>query len=380
MILVVFVFLRSPRATLIPGVVVPVSLIGTFGVMYLFGYSVDNLSLMALTISTGFVVDDAIVVIENVSRHLEKGMRPMEAALRGAREVGFTVLSISVSLVVVFIPLLLMGGIVGRMFREFAVVLSTAIFVSLAVSLTTTPMMCSRLLRHRKPEEHGKSYRTGEKVFAKLLGAYERSLKRVLRHPAITLVVLLLTIVLNFYLFVIVPKGFFPQQDNGTIFGGIQGTQDASFPAMQSAAARFVKLIKNDPAVENVIAFTGGGGAANGGFIYMALKPLAERKIGAGQIINRLRPKLASVPGASVFVQAGQDLRIGGRQSSAQYQYTIQSDNLDDLVKWGPILLQQMRKLRGFTDVNSDQQNNGLQASLVYDRATAARLGISRRS
>ncbi len=376
-ILVVFIFLRSPRATLIPAVVVPVSLIGTFGVMYLFGYSVDNLSLLALTISTGFVVDDAIVVIENVSRHLENGMRPMEAALRGAREVGFTVLSISVSLVVVFLPMLLMGGIVGRMFREFAVVLSTAIFVSLAVSLTTTPMMCSRLLRHRKPEEHGKSYHTGEKVFAKLLGAYERSLKRVLRHPAITLVVLLLTIVLNFYLFVIVPKGFFPQQDNGTIFGGIQGTQDASFPAMQSAAARFVKLIKNDPAVENIIAFTGGGGAANGGFIYMALKPLAERKIGAGQIINRLRPKLASVPGASVFVQAGQDLRIGGRQSSAQYQYTIQSDTLDDLVKWGPILLQQMRKLRGFTDVNSDQQNNGLQASLVYDRATAARLGIS---
>ena len=376
-ILVVFIFLRSPRATLIPAVVVPVSLIGTFGVMYLFGYSVDNLSLLALTISTGFVVDDAIVVIENVSRHLENGMRPMEAALRGAREVGFTVLSISVSLVAVFLPMLLMGGIVGRMFREFAVMLSTAIFVSLAVSLTTTPMMCSRLLRHRKPEEHGKSYHTGEKVFAKLLGAYERSLKRVLRHPAITLVVLLLTIVLNFYLFVIVPKGFFPQQDNGTIFGGIQGTQDASFPAMQSAAARFVKLIKNDPAVENIIAFTGGGGAANGGFIYMALKPLAERKIGAGQIINRLRPKLASVPGASVFVQAGQDLRIGGRQSNAQYQYTIQSDTLDDLVKWGPILLQQMRKLRGFTDVNSDQQNNGLQASLVYDRATAARLGIS---
>ena len=376
-ILVVFIFLRSPRATLIPAVVVPVSLIGTFGVMYLFGYSVDNLSLLALTISTGFVVDDAIVVIENVSRHLENGMRPMEAALRGAREVGFTVLSISVSLVVVFLPLLLMGGIVGRMFREFAVVLSTAIFVSLAVSLTTTPMMCSRLLRHRKPEEHGKSYHASEKVFAKLLGAYERSLKRVLRHPAITLMVLLLTIVLNFYLFVIVPKGFFPQQDNGTIFGGIQGAQDASFPAMQSAAARFVNLIKNDPAVENIIAFTGGGGAANGGFIYMALKPLAERRIGAGQIINRLRPKLASVPGASVFVQAGQDLRIGGRSSNAQYQYTIQSDTLDDLVKWGPILLQQMRKLRGFTDVNSDQQNNGLQASLVYDRATAERLGLS---
>jgi multidrug efflux pump len=376
-ILVVFLFLRSPRATLIPGVVVPVSLIGTFGVMYLFGYSVDNLSLMALTIATGFVVDDAIVVIENVSRHLEQGIRPMEAALKGAREVGFTVLTISISLVAVFIPILLMGGIVGRLFREFAIVLSTAILVSLVVSLTTTPMMCSRLLRHRKPEEHGRSYRWSEKWFAWVLRAYERSLAVVLRHPAITLVVLLITVAANIFLFVVVPKGFFPQQDNGTIFGGIQGAQDASFPAMRSAAARFVDIIKDDPAVENIIAFTGGGGAANGGFVYMALKPLGKRKIRADQIIARLRPKLARVPGATVFVQAGQDLRIGGRQSNAQYQYTIQSDNLDDLVKWGPILLQQMRKLPGFNDVNSDQQNNGLQASLAYDRATAERLGIS---
>jgi multidrug efflux pump len=376
-ILVVFIFLRSPRATLIPAVVVPVSLIATFGVMYLFGYSVDNLSLMALTISTGFVVDDAIVVIENVTRHLELGMRPMEAALKGAREVGFTVLSISISLVVVFIPILLMGGIVGRLFREFAVVLSTAILVSLVVSLTTTPMMCSRLLRHLKPEEHGKSYRASEFFFTKLLGAYERSLTVVLRHQAVTLMILLLTIALNIYLFVIVPKGFFPQQDNGTISGGIQGSQDASFPAMQSAAVRFVRSITNDPAVQNVVAFTGGGGAANSGFIFMALKPLEERKVRADEIIARLRPKLAAVPGASLFLQAGQDLRIGGRQSSAQYQYTIQSENLDDLVKWGPILLQQMKTLHGFTEVNTDQQNNGLQASLVYDRATAARLGIS---
>ena len=376
-ILVVFIFLRSPRATLIPAVVVPVSLIATFGVMYLFGYSVDNLSLMALTISTGFVVDDAIVVIENVTRHLEMGLRPMEAALKGAQEVGFTVLSISISLVVVFIPILLMGGIVGRLFREFAVVLSTAILVSLVVSLTTTPMMCSRLLRHRKPEEHGKIYRLSEKVFVALLGAYERSLTVVLRHPAITLTTLLLTIALNIYLFVIVPKGFFPQQDNGTVMGGIQGSQDASFPAMQSAAVKFVRAITNDPAVQNVVAFTGGGGAANSGFIFMALKPLEERKISADQIIARLRPKLGAVPGASLFLQAGQDLRIGGRQSSAQYQYTIQSETLDDLVKWGPILLEQMKKLHGFTEVNTDQQNNGLQASLVYDRATAARLGIS---
>lgn len=376
-ILVVFIFLRSPRATLIPAIVVPVALIGTFGVMYLCNYSLDNLSLLALTISTGFVVDDAIVVIENVSRHLEKGLTPMAAALLGAREVGFTVLSMSLSLVAVFIPLLLMGGIVGRLFREFAVVLSTAILVSLVISLTTTPMMCARLLRHRKPEEHGWLYRLSEKGFAKVLDAYDRCLRIVLRHPAITLMILLLTIAVNIFLFVVVPKGFFPQQDNGTCMGGVQGAQDASFPAMQSSTARFVNIIKDDPAVQNVVAFTGGGGAANGGFVFLALKPLAERKLRADQVIARLRPKLNSVPGASLFLQAGQDLRIGGRQSSAQYQYTIQSDTLNDLVKWGPILLAQVKKLPGFTEVNTDQQNNGLQASLVYDRATAARLGIS---
>jgi len=376
-ILVVFLFLRNARATLIPAVVVPVSLIGTFGIMYLFNYSVDNLSLMALTISTGFVVDDAIVVIENITRYLEQGMRPMQAALKGAQEVGFTVLSISISLVAVFIPILLMGGIVGRLFREFAVVLSTAILVSLVVSLTATPMMCSRLLRHRRPEEHGRLYQATERFFAWVLRLYEDSLRLVLRHPAFTMGVLLITIGLNLYLFTRVPKGFFPQQDNGTVFGGIQGAQDASFQAMQEAAARFVNLIKEDPAVASVTAFTGGMGAANSGFVYCALKPLKERKISASQVINRLRPKLAAVPGATVFVQAGQDLRIGGRQSSSQYQYTIQSDSLDDLVKWGPILLQEMRNLPGFTDVNSDQQNNGLQMSLVYDRQTAARLGVS---
>ena len=376
-ILVVFLFLRNPRATLIPAVVVPVSLVGTFGVMYLFGYSVDNLSLMALTISTGFVVDDAIVVIENISRHLEEGMSPMEAALLGAKEVGFTVLSISVSLVAVFLPILLMGGIVGRLFREFAVVLSTTILVSLFVSLTTTPMMCARLLRHRPAEEHGRLYRFSENIFTKLLSAYERSLKVVLRHKAITLGVLFVTIAVNVFLFIIVPKGFFPQQDNGTIMGGVQGAEDASFPAMQTAAARLVRIIKEDPAVANVTAFTGGNGAANGGFVYMALKPLSERKIDAGQVIARLRPKLAAVREASVFLQAGQDVRIGGRQSRSQYQYSIQSDNLDDLVEWGPKLVKEMKKLHGFTDVNSDQQNNGLQASLVYDRPTAERMGIS---
>ncbi len=376
-ILVVFVFLRSGRATLIPSVAVPVSLIGTFGIMYLCGYTIDNLSLMALTISTGFVVDDAIVVIENVTRHLENGLTPMEAALRGAREVGFTVMTISISLIAVFTPILLMGGIVGRLFREFAVTLSAAILVSLGVSLTATPMMCSRLLRSKADEQHGRLYRAGEKVFAWLLGLYERSLGRVLRHPGLTMAVLLLTVTLNVVLFIRVPKGFFPQQDNGTVFGGMMGAQDASFQAMRSAADRFVSLIKTDPAVANVMAFTGGGGAANGGFVYVGLKPVGERNISSSQVIARLRPKLAQVPGATVFMQAGQDLRIGGRQSNAQFQYTIQSDNLEDLVKWGPRVLQEMRKLPGFTDVNSDQQNNGLQAWLVYDRLTASRLGLS---
>jgi len=376
-ILIVFIFLRSPRATIIPAIVVPVSLIGTFGVMYVCGYSLDNLSLLALTISTGFVVDDAIVVIENVTRHLEKGLTPMQAALVGAREVGFTVLSISISLVAVFIPLLLMGGIVGRLFREFAVVLSSTILVSLVISLTTTPMMCAYLLRHRKPEDHGKIYGATEKFFNMLLGWYERGLQVVLRHPAITLTTLGLTIVLNFVLIVVVPKGFFPQQDNGTVFGGVQGSQDISFPAMQAATQRFINIVKDDPAVQNAVAFTGGGGAANSGFVFLALKPLEERKVTADQLLARLRPKLNSVPGASMFLQAGQDLRIGGRQSNAQYQYTIQSENLEDLTKWGPILLDQMRKLHGLTEVNSDQQNSGLQASLVYDRPTAARLGVS---
>jgi multidrug efflux pump len=376
-ILVVFLFLRNVRATLIPSVAVPVSLIGTFGVMYLCGYSIDNLSLMALTISTGFVVDDAIVVIENITRYLEQGMPPMEAALRGAKEIGFTVLSISISLVAVFIPILMMGGIVGRLFREFAVTLSVAILVSLVVSLTTTPMMCSRLLKHEDPEKRGRLYRASEQFFTWMLRTYERTLGWVLRHPALTLAILLVTIAANIYLLVIVPKGFFPQQDNGTIYGGIQGEQDISFQAMQADTQRFVSTIKNDPAVANVMAFTGGSGATNGGFVYIGLKPLEERKVNAGQIIDRLRPKLMSLPGASVFVQAGQDLRIGGRNSKAEFQYTIQSDNLADLVTWGPQLLQQMRKLPGFTDVNTDQQNSGLQAYLTYDRATASRLGLT---
>jgi multidrug efflux pump len=377
-ILVVFFFLRNVRATLIPSVAVPVSLIGTFGIMYLCKYSLDNLSLMALTISTGFVVDDAIVVIENISRYIEQGMSPEEAAFRGAEEIGFTVLSISISLIAVFIPILLMGGIVGRLFREFAVTLSVAILVSLAISLTTTPMMCAKLLKHDDPEGHGRLYRLSEKFFDWMLRTYERTLTVILRHPAFTLTVLLVTIGVNVYLFMIVPKGFFPLQDNGTVFGGLQGAQDISFQAMQKDVKTFVGMIQQDPAVANAMAFTGGAGATNGGFIYIGLKPLDQRKgTSSSDVINRLRPKLTSVPGATVFLQAGQDLRIGGRQSSAQYQYTIQSDNLADLVNWGPILLQQMRKLPGLTDVNTDQQNSGLQASLVYDRPTASRLGIT---
>jgi multidrug efflux pump len=378
-ILVVFIFLRNPRATIIPGVVVPISLIGTFGVMYLCHYSLDNLSLMALTISTGFVVDDAIVVIENVTRHLEQGLRPLQAALLGAKEIGFTVLSISISLVAVFTPLLLMGGIVGRLFREFAVTLSVAILVSLVVSLTTTPMMCSRLLKLERLEDHGRLYRASERVFAWILSLYTRSLTWVLRHPAPTLAVLLITIGVNVYLLVIVPKGFFPQQDTGRLAGGIQGAQDSSFTAMKQRMTRFVDIVKADPAVANVVAFTGSGGGTttNTGRMFVALKPLAVRKTSADQIISRLRRQLASVEGASLFLQSTQDLRVGGRGGNAQYQYTIQSENLDDLNKWGPVLLQQMRKEPTLTDVNSDQQNSGLQASLVYDRATASRLGIT---
>ena len=376
-IVVVFVFLRSPRTTLIPAVVVPVSLIGTFGVMYLCGYSLDNLSLMALTISTGFVVDDAIVVIENVTRHLEQGMRPFQAALLGAKEIGFTVLSISISLVAVFTPLLLMGGIVGRLFREFAVTLSVAIVMSLIVSLTTTPMMCSRLLKHQT--RHNSLYRASERVFDWVLRGYEHGMTWVLKHPLPILLLLLLTIGVNIYLLIIVPKGFFPQQDTGRLAGGIQGAQDSSFTAMRQRMTRFVDIIKSDPAVANVVAFTGSGGGTttNTGRMFISLKPLEERKIGADGVIARLRKQLTSVEGASVFLQATQDLRVGGRTGNAQYQYTIQSENLDDLVRWGPTLLQQLRKVRVIADVNSDQQNSGLQESLEYDRNTAARLGIT---
>ncbi|HSI86554.1 MAG: multidrug efflux RND transporter permease subunit [Candidatus Methylacidiphilales bacterium] len=375
-IIVVYMFLGDLRATLIPGVAVPISLLGTFGVMYLLDYSLDNLSLMALTISTGFVVDDAIVVVENISRYIEKGMKPFDAALRGAREIGFTVVSISISLVAVFIPLLLMGGIIGRLFREFAVTLSVAIMVSMVISLTTTPMMCALLLR---PHKHGKEaadeHTSGfiDGFFLRVVRFYDWSLTRVLRAPLITLMVLLITIVLNVHFFLIVPKGFFPQQDTGRLNGGIQSDQAASFEATQKRLAQLVSTLNEDPAIDNVIAFTGRSGGTR---LFASLKPLSERKVSADQIIARLRQKVI-IPGASLYLQSAQDLRIGGRPSNAQYQYTLQSESLQDLTAWAPKLLAKVRSIPQITDANSDQENRGLEAHMEYDRATSARLGIT---
>jgi multidrug efflux pump len=376
-IVVVFIFLRNGRATLIPGVAVPVSLIGTFAVMYLFGYSLDNLSLMAMTIATGFVVDDAIVVMENIARHLEAGMEPFAAALKGAEEIGFTVFTISISLIAVFIPLLLMGGLVGRLFREFAVTLSTAVFVSMLISLTTTPMMCAYLLRSERDEKHDRIYMASEKFFDWVLSLYRGSLHWVLDHPTLTLIVLFITIASNIVLIIKIPKGLFPVEDTGAITGSVRGPQDSSFPAMDTSIRQISEVIKKDPAVANVSATTGGGGATNNGSLYIALKPLAERKVTAAQIIARLRPQLNRLPVASAFLQAVQDLRIGGRSSNAMYQYTIQSDTVDDLVQWGPKMLSEMKRLPGFQDVSSDQQNGGLDELLTYDRVTAAKLGLT---
>ena len=378
-IFVVFVFLRNVRTTLIPSVAVPVSLIATFGVMYLFGYSIDNLSLMALTISTGFVVDDAIVVIENITRYLEEGMKPFAAALKGAEEIGFTVLTISISLVAVFIPLLLMGGIVGRLFREFSVVLSAAIGISMLVSLTTTPMMCAHLLKEHV--EHGWAYRTSERFFNWIIDMYGRTLTRVLKHPAITLLVLAATIALNAYLFVKVPKGFFPQQDNGRMQGTILGDQDTSFQAMDGILLQMVKIVQADPAIDTMSASTGGsgggGGTINQGRVNIQLKPLNVRKVSVYEVIDRLRPQLARVRGATLILQAAQDVRVGGRQSAALYQFTMRGDNLQDLTTFGRPMLEALRKIPIITDVNSDQQNNGLQSVVTYDRDSAARFSIS---
>ncbi len=377
-ILVVFLFLRDWRATLIPSVAVPVSLIATFGVMYLCDYSLDNLSLMALTIATGFVVDDAIVVIENIARHLDEGLTPMQASIKGAQEIGFTVLSISISLVAVFIPILLMGGIVGRLFREFAVTLSVAIAVSLVVSLTTTPMMCAYMLKAKKDQRHGKIYMASERVFEWILFLYERTLLVVLRHQLLTMLVTLSTVGLTVYLYVIVPKGFFPQQDTGRLTGNLQADQDTSFKSMARLLEQFAAVISEDPAVSGVTASIGGmGGATNSGRMFVSLKPLHVRKLSADQVIARIRGKASKVPGATLLLQAVQDLRIGGRASGAQYQYSLRGDSLNELSDWSAKLLREMRKIPGLVDVNTDQQNKGLQTRLDIDRVMAARLGIT---
>jgi multidrug efflux pump len=375
-ILVVFLFLRNARATLIPSVAVPVSLIGTFGAMYLLGYSLDNLSLMALTISTGFVVDDAIVVLENITRHVEAGMPRRQAALLGAREVGFTVLSMSLSLIAVFVPILLMGGLVGRIFREFAMTLSIAIVISLIVSLTTTPMMCAYIAMHRPQHRRSRWYVASERVFDWMLRSYDRTLQRALRRPALVMLILLLTVVLNIYLFIIVPKGLFPQQDTGRMVGGLQADQSISFQMMRQKLRQFVRIVGEDPAVASVVGFTGGG-QTNSGFMFVALKPLAERDASVGQVIGRLRPKLGQVAGARLFLQPVQDIRVGGRQSNALYQYTLQSDDLNELYNWSPKVTAALEQVPELTEVNSDQQQKGLETDLVIDRPTAARLGLT---
>jgi multidrug efflux pump len=389
-ILVVFAFLRTVRATIIPSIAVPLSLVGTFAGMYLLGYSLDNLSLMALAISTGFVVDDAIVVLENITRYVEHGMDPVQAAFKGAAEIGFTVVSMSVSLVAVFIPLLLMGGIVGRLFREFAVTLSMAIAVSLLVSLTTTPTMCAKFLRPpAKDERHNIFYRGSEWAFDKALATYDHALKWVLKYQLATLIVTILVACLSIYLYKVVPKGFFPQQDTGRLGGSVQASQDTSFQAMRGKMERFVKIVMTDPAVSTIAGFAGGG-TSNQGRFFIMLKPLAERgtcpkqhfwqscpNVTADEVINRLRGKLAVVPGATLILQSAQDLTIGGRYGNAQYQYTLQSANLDDLNNWSPQLLKKLRSLKELQDVNTDQQDKGLQARLVIDRDTASRLGVS---
>ena len=379
-ILVVFLFLREVRSTLIPSVAVPLSLLGTFGVMYLLGYTLDNLSLMALTISTGFVVDDAIVVIENISRHLEEGLSPFAAAMLGSKEIGFTVLSMSVSLIAVFIPILLMGGVVGRLFREFAVTLSVAILISLVVSLTTTPMLSAKFLQSHVDRTPGWFYRVSGRFLDRMTAEYARALGWVLRHRPLVLAVTVLTFVLNVYLYTLVPKGFFPEQDTGRIGGQIQGQQDVSFDTMKAQVRELVGIVKEDPGVEDVTAFAGGRGNSNGGFMFMSLKPDAERRrFGetAQVILDRLRPRVGVVPGAALYLQAFQDLRIGGRNTATEYQYALTTDSLKDLNEWSPKLKAAMEKLPEIKDVATDQQEQGLREQLTIDRDTASRLGVS---
>ncbi len=375
-IVVVFAFLRNLRATLVPMVAVSVSLIATFAAMYLIGYSLDNLSLMALTVATGFVVDDAIVVLENITRYIEDGLSPREAALKGANEVGFTVLSMSISLIAVFIPILLMGGIVGRLFREFAMVISISIMISLAISLATTPMMCAVLLRSDTGERHGRLYRASERFFDAMLNAYRRTLTTALQHPASVMLILATVLGLNFYLYDVIPKGFFPQQDTGRMIGIIQADQSISFQLMQKKLTQFVTIIKNDPAVEAVVGFTGGG-QTNSGFMFMSLKPLSERQLSVDGVIARLRREMAVVPGATLFLQAVQDIRVGGRASNAQYQFTLQGPTLEELNEWTPKIAAALQGDPNVADVNSDQQNKGLESALVIDRDAAAQLGIT---
>jgi multidrug efflux pump len=375
-IVVVFAFLRSLRATLVPVVAVSVSLIATFGAMYLCGYSLDNLSLMALTVATGFVVDDAIVVLENITRYIEEGMSPLEASLKGAAEVGFTVLSMSISLIAVFIPILMMGGIIGRLFREFAMVISISIMISLAISLATTPMMCAVLLRSDTGLGHGRLYRMSESFFDAMLGLYRRTLAVALQHPAFTILTLVVVLGLNGYLYYVIPKGFFPQQDTGRLVGSIQADQSISFQLMQSKLTQFINIIKSDDAVETAVGFTGNG-QTNAGFVFVSLKPLGERNASADGVIARLRQKMAVIPGATLILQAVQDIRIGGRASNAQYQFTLQGPTFEELNEWTPKIAAALQADHNLTDVNSDQQNKGLESDLVIDRDAAAQLGIT---
>jgi multidrug efflux pump len=382
-VLVVFLFLRELWATIIPSVAVPLSLLGTFGVMYLLGYTIDNLSLMSLTVATGFVVDDAIVVIENITRYLEMGFKPFEAAMKGSKEIGFTVLSMSTSLVAVFIPILLMGGVVGKLFREFAVTLSVAIAVSLLVSLTTTPMLCAQFLKSRDESRHGHIYRASERAFQWLHNEYAGGLRWVLRHQLPMLFLVIGTVILNIVLFIMVPKGFFPQQDTGRMGGSTRASQDISFDAMKVKQSTLAQMVLDDPAIDTVTAFVGGngpgGGSSNVGRMFISLKPLSQRpgRVSADEVVNRLRRKLTSVPGAALILQVQQEFQIGGRGSDAQYQYTLSDENLNELNTWAPQLLARMRTMRELRDVSTDQQNQGLAANLVIDRDTASRLGIT---
>jgi len=381
-ILVVFAFLRNARATLVPVVAVSVSLVATFAVMYLLGYSLDIFSLMALTVATGFVVDDAIVVLENITRHIDAGKSRLDATLLGAREVGFTVLSMSVSLIAVFVPILLMGGLVGRLFREFAMTITIAIVISLVVSLTTTPMMCAVLLRGDRGVPHGWIYRASERIFELMLNFYRKTLAVALRHPASVMLILVATLGLNFYLYGAVPKGFVPQQDTGLLIGSIQADQHISFQLMQQKLRQFIAIVKSDPAVDTIVGFTGGsgpgpGGSINTGTVFASLKPLGKRDVSAEQVIGRLRGELAAVAGATLFLQSVGDLGAGGRSGNAAYQYTLQGTTFEELNEWTPKLVAALQGSKLFADVSTDQQNKALQSSLIIDRDTASRLGIT---